>query len=126
MFLFVLFFFTHKIEFYIMDKDFYTLSEALKIMNLRDSNNKILAFDISYRTFNEQTKQGGKLKVFKDVKYLPEAKASIVDEEVYSDKHIKAPNHYDNRTRNIELSTGEIRKIRIDFIISINNKKVIL
>lgn len=108
-----------------MDKDFYTLSEALKIFNLRDEKNMFLPFDISYRTFNEQTKQGGKLKVYRDVKYLPKAKSSTENEEVHSYNISKSPDHHKNRTRNIELSTGEIRKVRIDFIISINNKKVI-
>lgn len=105
-----------------MDNGFITMSEALKIFNLRDANMMFVPFDIKYRTFNEQTKQGGKLKEYNDVKYLPEAK---VKEEVSSEIHAKTPNHYKNRTRNIELPNGEIKKIRIDFIISINNTKVI-
>ena len=102
-----------------MENGFITLSEALKIFNLRDAKGMFVPFDIEYRTFNEQTKQGGKLKTYYGVKYLPEAKAT--EEETTG----KTPNHYKNRTRNIELSNGEIKKIRIDFIVSINNTKVI-
>ena len=105
-----------------MDNGFITLTEALKIFNLRDANMMFVPFDIEYRTFNEQTKQGGKLKTYNGVKYLPEAKET---EEATADLSAKTPNHYKNRTRNIELSNGELRKIRIDFIVSINNTKVI-
>lgn len=105
-----------------MDNGFITLSKALEIFNLRDANGMFIPFDIEYRTFNEQTKQGGKLKTYHGVKYLPEAKSK---EETPSELSLKTPNHYKNRTRNIELSNGEIKKIRIDFIISINNTNVI-
>lgn len=105
-----------------MDNGFITLPEALKIFNLRDANMMFVPFDIEYRTFNEQTKQGGKLKAYHGVKYLPEAKET---EEATADLSVKTPNHYKNRTRNIELSNGEVRKLRIDFIVSINNTKVI-
>ncbi|MCD8529397.1 MAG: hypothetical protein LRY25_00955 [Flavobacterium sp.] len=59
-----------------MQNGFITLSEALKIFNLRDAKGMFVPFDIEYRTFNEQTKQGGKLKAYYGVKYLPEAKAT--------------------------------------------------
>ena len=105
-----------------MDNGFIILSEALKIFNLRDANQMFVPFDLEYRTFNEQTKQGGKLKAYHGVKYLPQAKET---ETNASDLSVKSPNHYINRTRNIELPNGELKKIRIDFIISINNTKVI-
>lgn len=106
-----------------MDNGFITLPEALKIFNHRDAKGMFVPFDISYRTFNSQTKQGGKLKSYYGVKYLPEGKKN--EEESIQDFASKAPNHYKNRTRNIELSNGEFRKLRIDFIISINNINVI-
>jgi hypothetical protein len=99
-----------------MEQQIFTLNEALKVFSFRDEKKHFLPFDIEFRTFNDQTKKGGKLKSFKGVKYLPEAKQELTN---------KAPLHFENRTRNIELTTGEIRKVKIDFIISINNKKVI-
>jgi hypothetical protein len=105
------------------------LKEALKIFQLKDRDGKPFPFDITYRTFNSQTKQGGKLKVYKGVTYLPESNPNIksksVDAIFSEEKYERNPSHFKNRTRNIQLSTGEIKKIRIDFIISINDLKVI-
>lgn len=105
-----------------MDNGFITLSEALKIFNLRDAIGMFVPFDLEYRTFNEQTKKGGKLKAYHGVKYLPQA--NEIEEQIIVPGS-KPPNHYKNRTRNIEMPNGEIKKIRIDFIVSINNTKVI-
>lgn len=94
-----------------------TLKEALAVFSLKDENGFFLPFDLEYRTFNEQTKKGGKYKKYTAVKYLPNAKNE--------DSSSKNPNHFFNRTRNIELPNGDIKSIKIDFIISVNNKKVI-
>jgi hypothetical protein len=102
-----------------MNNGFITLAEALKIFSTRDEQAMFVPFDIEFRTFNDQTKQGGKLRKYNQVKYLPQAKS---DNQVLSNK---LPNHFKNRTRNIELQSGELKKLRIDFIIAINNAKVI-
>lgn len=106
------------------------LSEALKILQLKDKSGQPFPFDLAYRTFNSQTKQGGKLKQYNNVKHLPEANPNASQSKseaaIFSeDKSERNPSHFKNRTRNIELETGEIQKIRIDYIISINNKQVI-
>lgn len=100
-----------------MEQNVISISEALKIMSLKDEKGMYKPFDISFRTFNEQTKQGGKLKTYKGAKYLPEA--------LDTKKQIRSTNHFENRTRNIEVAPDELKKVRIDFIISINNLKVI-
>ena len=105
-----------------MENGFLTLKNALKIFSMKDGKGMYLPFDIEYRTFNEQTKKGGKLKQYSRVKYLPEA---IQNPNAHQNNQLRSTNHFENRTRNIELTTGEIRKVRIDFIISINNIKVI-
>lgn len=105
-----------------MKNDFLTLKDALKVFSQKDDKGMYLPFNIEYRTFNSQTKKGGILKRHERVKYLPEA---IQDPNAHENKQLRSTNHFENRTRNIELSTGEIRKVRIDFIISINNIKVI-
>lgn len=106
------------------------LKDALKIFSLKDRDNKPFPFDIRYRTFNSQTKQGGKMLEYKGVKHLPDANKnslpSLNPEAVFAiDKPSRNPNHFDNRTRNIELPSGEIKKLRIDFIDSINGQKMI-
>jgi len=93
------------------------LKDALKIFSEKESSGMYKPFLLVYRTYNKTTKKGGKLKTEISAKYLPNAKEETVT--------VKNPNHYKNRTRNIELPSGEIRTINIDFIISINNKKVI-
>lgn len=106
------------------------LKDALKIMQLKDREGKPFPFDITYRTFNSQTRQGGKLKTYIGAKYLPEANPNAPQSKsiqaIFSEtKSEKKPSHFENRTRNIELQNGNIKKLRIDFIISINNRKVI-
>jgi hypothetical protein len=106
------------------------LKDVLKIMQLKDKEGKPFPFDLTYRTFNSQTKRGGKLKVYEKVKHLPEANPNALPsksiEAIFAkEKAEKKPVHFENRTRNIELQSGELKKIRIDFIISINNQKVI-
>jgi hypothetical protein len=113
-----------------MVTDFIYLSEALKIFALKDNANKPYPFDIKYRTFNSQTKMGGKLKVVEGAKHLPQANTtslpSLNPNVVFAvEKSSRKPEHFDNRTRNIELPNGDIKKIRIDFIIEVNGKKVI-
>lgn len=106
------------------------LKEALKIISARDCNNKPLPFSLCYRTFNSQTKKGGKLVRLAGVKNLPDknenSNPSLSFDAVFSlDKSSKNPNHFINRTRNIELPSGDIKTIRIDFITEINGSKVI-
>jgi hypothetical protein len=113
-----------------MESNFIFLSEALKIISLKDKDNKPFPFDISYRTFNSQTKMGGKLKVYEGVKHLPESNSenlpTLNPTIIFAaEKSDRKPSHFENRTRNIELPNGDIKKIRIDFLISVNGKSVI-
>lgn len=90
----------------------------------------LVPFDITYRTFSKISKTGGELKMYERVKYLPAANPDedfkITMYNVFEPVTEKRdPKHYENRTRNIELADGRIRKLSIDFIISVNNLKVI-
>lgn len=112
-----------------MNKQRIFLKEALSLMNLRDKENKPFPFDIAYRTFNQQTKKGGKLMKLKGVKLLPEADKRNQDfslHKIFDNRLSKNPNHFQNRTRNIELPNGSIKTVRIDFITEINGKSVLL
>ena len=105
------------------------LKDALKTMSLRDKEGKPFPFDIAYRTFNKQTKKGGKMMRLKGVKLLPEANRTqekITEESIFDNRDSKNPNHFQNRTRNIELSNNSIKTVRIDFITEINGKQVLL
>jgi hypothetical protein len=117
-------------EFYDMNKAVISLKEALQLMAKKDKNNVLVPFNMTYRTFNETSKKGGKLKEYVGATYLPEANPNreIVD-NIHNIldpvKSIKNPNHFENRTRNIKLSDGSVVSIRFDFIISINQQNVI-
>lgn len=111
-------------DFSIMEQRVVSLSKALKLFSEKEANGMFKPFNLEYRTFNETNKKGGKLVRYKNVKYLPSAK----DEDSKNNDSLKPsrpPNHFKNRTRNIELENGSIKTIRIDFIISINGLKVI-
>ena len=113
-----------------MQNNIISLKEALAVMAKKDENNRLIPFDVTYRTFNSTSKKGGKLKVYPSAKLCLEANPNRIVKDTLEnimDKEtaIKNPAHFDNRTRNIELQTGEIVRLRIDFVISINNQKII-
>lgn len=106
------------------------LKQALDIVNTRKSDNSFAPFDITIRTFNEQTGKGGKLLFYENVKLLPEANHNIIKKETNAtvldeSKQRKRPNHFKNRTRNIEFPDGSVKTIKIDFIITINSHPII-
>ncbi|MDM1502260.1 hypothetical protein HX071_08585 [Myroides marinus] len=111
-------------------EDYIFLNDALKLMKERLVNGQFKPFNISFRTFNGQNSSGGKLRTFEGARLLPnkntQKKEKITIDNVLKEETTKRPpNHWTNRTRNIELPDGSVRKIRIDFIITINDKKVI-
>ena len=106
------------------------LKQALEIMNTRKPDNSFAPFDLVIRTFNGQTGKGGKLIFYNNVRLLPEAnpnkpKIETIQSVLDDVKATKRPNHYKNRTRNIELEDGSVKTIKIDFIILINGHSVI-
>lgn len=120
-----------KIDLYTMEKrtPIY-LRQALEIMNTRQPDNNFVPFDLTIRTFNSQNGKGGKWIFYENARLLPEKnhdkkKTETLDTILLDEKASKRPNHYQNRTRNIELSDGSVKTIRIDFIITINSHPVI-
>ena len=118
-------------EFSSMDNDTISVSQALEIMGRRDHLGRLAPFNISHREFNATNKTGGRFRVRENVKYLPPADPDADKEETIHNlldpvKFKKNPNHWENFTRNIELENGEIRKINLEYIITINNNTVIL
>lgn len=108
------------------------LKEVLEIMDKRLPDGNHLPFDIVIREFSRNNKTGGKIKYYNDAKKLafevkPNSKKTrnITVEVFKTDRASKNPHHFENATRNIELATGEIKKINILFIIKFNNLEVI-
>lgn len=108
------------------------LKEVLEIMDKRLPNGNYIPFDIVVREFSRNNKTGGKIKYYNDAKKLGFEKTSsskktrnITLEVFQTERNSKNPNHFENSTRNIELATGEKKKINIQFIIKFNNLEVI-
>lgn len=113
-----------------MQNEAISLKEGLEILNQKDSRGTLIPFDMTYRTFNATSKKGGKLKRYTGARLLLEknpnnAHKDTVENILIPIKKTKNANHFANRTRNIELSDSSVVSIRIDFIISINNKDII-
>ena len=97
-------------------------------MNATDPEGNPVRFDIEVREFSKQNRTGGKYKVYSEACLLraekrkgPKGKGLFLPEN----KERKNPGHFKNRSRNLELPSGDIKKINILFIIRFNGKNVI-
>jgi len=87
-------------------------------------------FNIAVREYNRQNKMGGRLRRYRKASLLMLPKKNRLS-EIERLKHKrkvvaeKKPNHFLNRTRNIKLATGEIKKINILLITEFNGQKVV-
>ncbi len=106
-----------------------SIDEVLKSMDAVDESGRPLSFDLEVRTFSRQNKTGGNMRFYNGVrkpvaKVFQKAKTDI--EKLFSqEKERKNPYHFANRTRNIELADGSIKKVNYLFIIKFNGKKVV-
>ncbi|MDN3595319.1 hypothetical protein [Zunongwangia endophytica] len=109
------------------------LNQVLEIMRKPDSDGKAVKFDIAVRTFNRNSKSGGTLNSYENAKQVMK-EAGMDKNSIYALQHFKKskipkirknPQHFSNKTRNIRLENGEVKKIHIRYIISFNGKKVI-
>ena len=107
-----------------------SLKDALAIINKKDKQGNPYPFDITFRSLQRNSKTGGKLYEYKQAKKLRSkknipSKTSLIKTVQSGTTPKKNPNHFENRTRNLELQNGQKKKIHIRLIISINGKKVI-
>lgn len=106
------------------------LSEALKIIDRQDKIGGAIPFDLTFRSLQRNSKTGGKLYTYEQVKKYRKKKyehseTAMLNAVQSGERPQKNPNHFANRTRNLELQNGEIKKIHIRLIISINGKTII-
>lgn len=100
------------------------LREVLKEMKKLDSKKNPIPFSISFRTYNQQNKLGGKLISYDNATLMqapPEPGVARLSQNL----DFKNPNHWDNHTRNIKTNFG-IKKINIFFITKFNGLEVVL
>ena len=93
------------------------LKDVLAEMRKLDANKKPVPFSIAVRTYNKQNGFGGKLNIYYD--------ATLMQQPKQKKEFEKNPNHQENKTRNIKLKDGTIKKIIILFIVAFNGKEVI-
>lgn len=111
-------------------KETVTLKEAIAIIDKKDAKGNAYPFNISFRSLQRNSKTGGKMYHYNQVvklikKQSVPSMASLTKAVQTTESVSKKPNHFHNRTRNLELQNGDIKKIHIRLIISINGKKVI-
>lgn len=94
------------------------LNRINALIEQKSDNDDFSPVSISFRTFNETAKSGGSLKYYDSVTFLP-----VTSKKINKSKN---PLHAYNRTRNIKLPDGSIKKVHLDFIVSINDFKIIL
>jgi len=93
------------------------LKDALIEMRKLDERKNPVPFSITVRTYNRQNRFGGKLCTYMG--------ATLMQQPRYKQEFEKNPNHWQNKTRNIKLNDGTIKKICILFIVAFNGKEVI-
>ena len=100
------------------------LKEVLKEMKKLDSNKNPILFSISFRTYNQQNKSGGRLVSYDNATLMqapPEPGAMRLSQNI----DFKNPKHWENHTRNIKTNFG-IKKIHIFFITKFNGLDVVI
>lgn len=107
-----------------------TFSECLEIVNTKDKAGNPYPFTIDVYTLNKNSKSGGALRRYENVKLLKRKKSksglgSLTIAASTIQKAKRNPNHFKNRTRNIEFSNDDIKTIHIRLIKSINGKEMV-
>lgn len=106
------------------------LRQVVDEMKKVDSNGEAVPFDIEFRTFNNNNRSGGALKKYTKAKLLIGKKLKgkpfiEADHFFRRARERRRPNHWEHRTRNVELPSGHIRKIKILYITKFNGVEVI-
>lgn len=106
-----------------------SFNAAISIIDKLDKQGNSYPFDISFRTLQRNSKTGGRLINYKQVKKfrskISEQNKTSLLHAVQSPTIIKRnPKHKENRTRLLELQNGDKKKIHIRLIVTINGKKI--
>jgi hypothetical protein len=111
--------------------DMIQLKDALKEMETPDATGMPRLFDMKVISWDYQRGKGGELMEFNQVS-LTDVKHSLIRPKLneYKRENVptvtihKNPNHKDNKTKNLRLRNGQIRKIHIRFITEYNGKQI--
>ncbi|MBT0607641.1 hypothetical protein [Aequorivita echinoideorum] len=109
------------------------LNDVLEEMRTPNKEGRAIKFNMSVRSLNKNSKTGGKMYHYENAKLVMEEtpldplgiKALQMLPSEKRETFKKSPNHFKNKTRNIRLEDGSIKKIHIKHIIRFNGKTVI-
>jgi hypothetical protein len=106
-----------------------SFQQAMQVIDKVNDSGLPIPFDITFRTLQVNSKTGGRLVTYKNViksrsKNKASSTASILKAVQSPRATEKNPEHYKNRTRNLELQNGDIKKVKIRQIIKINGKTI--
>lgn len=103
------------------------LREALQQMDKLDTYGKPVPFSCVVCTYSRQRKEGGKIVEYSNVILTrAEHKSEAPKIQSKSDVQLKRqPSNFKNKTRNIKLLTGDIKKFRIRFLLEFNGETVV-
>ena len=107
------------------------MRDVLKAMRQKDASGRAVKFSIAVRTLNKYSKTGGEYREYKGAKEVMQEdgvdynSVEMLLKKPSKKKTRKDPKHHDNKTRNIRLASGEIKKIHIRHIVEFNGKKVL-
>lgn len=106
------------------------LQDALRLMHKRDEDDNLAPFSIQACTADRKLNTGGKLENFKNVIITwSDDKAGRAESKRIKhptkQKSGRPPRHFKNRTRNIQFSNGQVRKIHISLITEFNGEVVV-
>lgn len=99
-------------------------------MKQLDRQGKPIPFSVRVVEYNRQTKQGGRIVNYEGVTLTSADRKRRDDPPAVAEADggnstKKSPNHYRNKTRNLVLRNGEVRKIHIRLITRFNGHTVI-
>lgn len=93
-----------------------TLKQMCQQMARLDAQKNPVAFSLKIWEFNTQNKRAGTLREYKGVTLMQKGRGNPYE---------KNPNHWENRTRNLKLPEGGIKKIHIIFVKEFNGITVV-
>lgn len=120
------------------------LRDALTLMDARDANGRLLAFDCEHYTYNRKTKEGGQKQVLEGVRLnVPDAHAPQMllrggkphARNVAMEPRRTAlglvdgrsrPQHFANTTRDVLLHDGAVHRFNIFLLTRFNGDEVTL
>jgi hypothetical protein len=103
------------------------LNEVLNQMEQVNRRGFAMPFHIEVVSYNKETGEAGNVKVYENAVLCTSGARISIKKKVSATPQKKkiSQNHFINSTRNVELPSGEVKKIHIWLIRQFNGEKVV-